>query len=204
MVSRPRASIAKMIAYRGVESRDIRREILRRRGDLNQIDAAVAGIDRPLDDAQFATAGAGHGAGARAADFRLHAEIREFREMGGKQRFRRAGLARLVVETRDLPIAAGGDEIELRVAERQGLVVAVGRVGDVGDERAKIDAQPFVERLLRLVPVIGGERQPGGDEDQKGPDRRKSEEPRGEGGIPPRGAEFHCAPDAGRSGGAAI
>ena len=148
---------------RQFEARHLRLDLVGRRGDLNEVDALVAGIDDPLDHAQRPVVGPGGVAAPRAPHAGLDAEVGEPRQAGGEQGARGADVRARAVLPGDLPVPARQRQLELRVAEVAGVarlrIAAFGVVrlvgGDVGDERAKIDAEPLVEGGLGRRAVDG-------------------------------------------------
>jgi hypothetical protein len=83
------------------------------------------------------------------------------------------------IEAGDLPVPAGKGELELRVDDRRRAALElVMRRGDVGDQGLQIDAQLLVEIRFGRARVERRQAEPGGEEDQRAPERGGDKQPR--------------------------
>ena len=114
----------------------------------------VAEVDIALDQPQPLILGAADIAVARAVGPGGDAEVLQMRQPAVPQRARGTNLMRAGIDPRHLPVPAGQRQFEQRLAERLREFSAgvLGR-GDVGDQRAQIDAEPAVEGALDRMPV---------------------------------------------------
>ena len=99
------------------------------------------------------------------------------RQAAVPQRARRAHVGLAGIEPRHLPVPARQRQFEQRLAERLREFVArlLGR-GDVGDQRAQIDAEPAVEGALHRLAVERRQHDAGDDEDDHRPGGRRDEQ----------------------------
>ena len=163
---------------RAVEAARLLVDLGRVAGDRDQEAALFAEIDRALDHAQLLVLRAFRVAVAGAAGAERAGAIRELRQPAVPQRARRAHVGRRRVEPRHLPVPARQRQLEQRLAERlRELVGVLLRGRDVGDQSAQIDVEPAVEGALHRRAVERGQHDPGDDENQHGPGRRREEQP---------------------------
>ena len=142
----------------------------------------VAEIDVALDQPQPLVLGPRHIALARAVRPGGNAAVLQMRQAGVPQRARGAHVVLVGIEPRHLPVPARQRQLEQRLAERlREFVAGFLRRGDVGDQRAQIDAEPAVEGALHRLAVDRGQHDAGDEQDDHRPGGGRDEQAQREG-----------------------
>ena len=146
-------------------------------GDRHEKMPLLAEIDIALDQPQPLILGAGHVALARAVRPGGDAAVLQMRQTGVPQRAGGAHVVLVGIEPRHLPIPARQRQLEQRLAERlRKFVARFLRRGDVGHQRAQIDAEPAVESALHRLPVDRREHDAGDEQDHHRPGGSRKEQ----------------------------
>ncbi len=142
----------------------------------------VAEIDIALDQPQLLILGPGHVALARTVGSGGDAAVLQMRQAGVPERARGAHVVLVGIEPRHLPVPARQRQLEQRLAERlREFLARFLRRGDVGYQRAQIDAESAVEGALLRLAIDRGQHDAGDDEDDHRPGGGRDEQAEREG-----------------------